>query len=158
MKKIKRYMSVWWKLTLGTSQIAFQSRFGTILLLLGKILRYVFFFLFLLLLINRTKLIAGYSFWQIVLFYATFNLIDTLPQFFFRNVYRFRQQILNGYFDNLLRKPLPSLFHPLFGWSDILDLLLVLLSIGFIYFVGLHSGHLTFLHVATYVLLLANGF
>src|SRR5579863_9965406 len=122
MKKLKRYITVWWKLTLGTSQIAFQSRFGAILFLLGKLLRYVFFLLFLVLLIGRTKTVVGYTFWQICLFYATFNLLDTLPQFFFRNVYRFRQQILNGYFDNLLLKPLPSLFQPLFGGSDVLDL------------------------------------
>src|SRR5258708_18856254 len=158
MKNSKRYIRIWWKLTLGTSQIAFQSRFGALLFLLGKLLRYVFFFLFLILLINRTKFIAGYTFWQIVLFYATFNLLDTLPQFFFRNVYRFRQQILNGYFDNLLLKPLPSLFHPLFGGSDILDLLIVFLSIGFIWYAGANSGHITFLHVVLYILLVANGF
>lgn len=158
MQNISRYITIWWKLTLGTSQIAFQSRFGALLFLIGKLLRYIFFLLFLMLLVSRTKLIVGYSFWQIVLFYATFNLLDTLPQFFFRNVYRFRQQILNGYFDNLLLKPLPSLFHPLFGGSDILDLLIVLLSVGFIYFAGMHIENVTFLNVLLYIFLVANGF
>lgn len=158
MKMLKRYIVIWWKLTLGTSQIAFQSRFGALLFLFGKLLRYVFFLLFLILLVNKTKVIAGYTFWQIVLFYATFNFLDTLPQFLFRNVYRFRQQILNGYFDNLLLKPLPSLFHPLFGGSDMWDLFVFFLSIGFIIFAGLHSGHVTLWHVIIYVLLLLNGF
>jgi len=158
MKNIKRYITIWWKLTLGTSQIAFQSRFGALLFLLGKLLRYVFFLFFLVVLVNKTKYIAGYSFWEIVLFYATFNLLDTLPQFFFRNVYRFRQQILNGYFDNLLLKPLPSLFHPLFGGSDILDLFIVALSIGFIYYAGLHIQNITPLGILTYILLVLNGF
>ena len=155
---MKRYITVWWILTLGTSQIAFQSRFGALLFLLGKLLRYVLFLLFLVLLINRTKVIVGYTFWQIVLFYATFNLLDTLPQFFFRNVYRFRQQILNGYFDNLLLKPLPSLFQPLFGGSDILDLLIVILSIGFIYVSALHNNHITQFGIFLYIVLLLNGF
>jgi ABC-2 type transport system permease protein len=158
MKKFMRYIKIWWILTLGTSQIAFQSRFGASLFLLGKLLRYVFFFFFLIILVNKTKFIAGYSFWEIVLFYATFNLLDTLPQFFFRNVYRFRQQILNGYFDNLLLKPLPSLFHPLFGGSDILDLLIIALSLGFIYFAGMHIQNITPLHIFTYILLVINGF
>jgi ABC-2 type transport system permease protein len=158
MRSIKRYIRIWWKLTLGTSQIAFQSRFGALLFLLGKLLRYVFFLLFLILLANRTKVIAGYTFWEIVLFYATFNFLDTLPQFFFRNVYRFRQQILNGYFDNLLLKPLPSLFHPLFGGSDILDLLIVVLSVGFIYFAGMHIQNVTPLNTLVYILLVLNGF
>src|SRR6266404_411080 len=158
MRNIKRYITIWWKLTLGTTQIAFQSRFGALLFLFGKLLRYVFFLLFFIFLINRTKIIAGYTFWQIVLFYATFNLLDTLPQFFFRNVYRFRQQIINRYFDNLLLKPLPSLFHPLFGGRDILDLFIVFLSIGFIYYAGLHSGNVTSVNVITYIVLVINGF
>lgn len=158
MNTFVTYATIWWHLTLGTSQIAFQSRFGAILFLLGKLLRYIFFLFFLILLVSRTKMIAGYTFWQIVLFYATFNLLDTLPQFFFRNVYRFRQQILNGYFDNLLLKPLPSLFHPLFGGSDILDLLIVVLSIGFICFAGLHIEHVTPFAIFVYILLVINGF
>jgi ABC-2 type transport system permease protein len=155
---IVRYSIIWWKFTLGTSQIAFQSRFGAILFLLGKLLRYVFFLLFLMLLLSRTKVIVGYPLWQLMLFYATFNLLDTLPQFFFRNVYRFRQQILNGYFDNMLLKPLPSLFQPLFGGSDILDLFMLFLAAGFIMYAGIQSGHATPLHVFLYLLLICNSF
>src|SRR5438874_1581239 len=47
MRNIGRYITIWWRLTLGTSQIAFQSRFGALLFFLGKLLRYVFFLLFL---------------------------------------------------------------------------------------------------------------
>jgi len=94
------------------------------------------------------------------LFYFMRRLIYWIPcrNSFFRNVYRFRQQILNGYFDNLLLKPLPSLFHPLFGGSDVLDLLIVILSVVFIYYAGLHINNVTPLHVLTYILLVLNGF
>ena len=152
------YSRVWWVLLLGTSQIAFQSRFGAVLFLLGKLLRYVFFLLFIILLVGKTKAIAGYGFWQVILFYATFNLLDAVPQFLFRNVYRFRQQILNGYFDFLLLKPLPSLFHPLLGGSDILDLLLIVLSIGLVVVAGAHLDSITVSHVFFYMLLILNGF
>ncbi len=155
---IKRYIKLWWRFTLGTSQIALQSRFGASLFLLGKILRFVFFLGFLIVLVGKTKAIAGYSIWQIVFFYATFNFLDTMPQFFFRNVYRFRQQVMNGYFDNLLTKPLPALFHPLFGGSDMLDLIILVISIFFIVFSGMRIEHVTILDVFAYLLLLVNSF
>ncbi len=145
-------------LTLATSQISFQSRFGAVLFLIGKILRFSFFLFFLVVLVTKTKAIAGYTLWEIVFFYATFNLLDALPQFFFRNVYRFRQQVLNGYFDNLLIKPLPSLFHPLFGGSDVLDLFILIASIFFIVFAGIRIGNITFFNTMAYLILLTNGF
>jgi ABC-2 type transport system permease protein len=113
--------------------------------------------LFLIILVNKTKTIAGYTFWEILFFYATFNFLDIVPQFFFRNVMRFRQQVINGYFDNLLSKPLPALFHPLFGGSDVLDLVIVIASVGLIIFAGNHLDGVTIQNVALYILLLANG-
>ena len=145
-------------LTAATSQITFQSRFGAVLFLLGKIFRFAFFFFFLVALITKTKTIAGYSFWQIVFFYATFNLLDTLPQFFFRNVYRFRQYVVTGYFDNLLMKPLPALFYPLFGGSDMLDIIILFASVGMIIFSAVHLPVITVGQSLIYFLLLANGF
>ncbi|HEX8931984.1 MAG TPA: ABC-2 family transporter protein [Patescibacteria group bacterium] len=155
---IKHYLKLWWQLTVATSQIAFQSRFGAILFLFGKIVRFVFFYIFLLVLVSKTKTIAGYSFWQIVFFYATFNLLDTLPQFFFRNVYRFREQVINGYYDNVLIKPLPALFHPLFGGSDLLDIVILIASLLIIIFSGVHLSGITLDRVLVYLLLLSNGF
>src|SRR5258708_39086760 len=102
---IMRYLKLWWILTLSTSQIAYQSRFGASLFLFGKIFRFIFFFFFLVVLVGKTKAIVGYSLWQIIFFYSTFNFLEALPQFLFRNVYRFRQQVVTGYFDNLLIKP-----------------------------------------------------
>ncbi|HSW48438.1 MAG TPA: ABC-2 family transporter protein [Candidatus Saccharimonadales bacterium] len=155
---IKSYIKIWWKLTLATTQISLQSRFGTFIFLIGKIMRFSFFLFFLIVLVTKTKAIAGYSIWEIVLFYATFNLLDSLPQFFFRNVYRFREQVLNGYFDNLLLKPLPSLFHPLFGGSDALDLIILFASIFFIFYAGLHIKNISAINIFSYILLVSNGF
>lgn len=154
---LRHYTNIWWKLTLATTQLAFQSRFGAILFLIGKVVRFFFFLAFIFILVGKTKEIAGYSLWEIIFFYATFNFIDTVPQFFFRNVYRFRAQIINGYFDNILTKPLPSLFHPLFGGSDMLDLVILFASVFFIFFAGFHIEHVTSLSIFFYMLLLANG-
>lgn len=158
MKKLHRYFIIWWKLTLATAQISFQSRFGAVLFLLGKVLRYFFFLFFLVILTSKAKIIVGYTFWQIILFYATFNFLDALPQFLFRNVYRFRQQILNGAFDNLLIKPLPALFNPLFGGSDAMDIPILIASILFIIIATTHLGTNSLSRVLIYVLLMVNGF
>jgi len=127
--KIKKYLKVWFLLTINVSQIAFLSRFGAILFIFGKILRFSFFLIFLILLQAKTQSIAGYSLWQIIFFFATFNLVDTIPQFFWREVYRFRSYVISGNFDYFLTKPFSPLFRSLFGGSDILDIPMLFLSI-----------------------------
>lgn len=156
-RSIKQYLAIWWKFTLGTSQIAFESRFGAVVFLLGKLLRFFFFLFFLFLLTSRTKAIAGYSVWEVLFFYATFNFLDAFPQFILRNVYRFRQQLVNGYYDFVLLKPLPSLFHPLFGGSDIFDLVVLSISIFFMLYAGTHLQHVTVFHIIGYLSLLINA-
>ncbi len=154
---LKRYIKIWWILTLATTQLSFQSRFGAILFLLGKLLRFFFFIFFIFVLVDKTKEIAGYSLWQVIFFLATFNFLDSLPQFFFRNVYRFRNQIVTGYFDNLLTKPLPALFHPLFGGSDLLDIVIIISSVFFIIFSGMQLEITGFGPIFLYIVLLCNG-
>lgn len=153
-----RYLKVWLHLTGITTQIAFQSRFGAVVFLIGKILRFLFFLLFLYIILSKTKAIVGFSFWQIVFFYATFNLIDTLPQFFMREVYRFRSYVVSGHFDFILTKPISPLFRSLFGGSDILDLSILILSLLFIIFAAINLGGLTVVGMLTYILLVGNAF
>jgi len=118
---MRKYLRVWFLLSIATFQSFFVSRFGAGLFLLGKMIRFLFFGLFLILLLSRTKVLAGYNIWQIILFYLTFNLIDSATQMLFRKVYRFREQIVKGGFDLTLVKPVNSLFNSLLGWTDILD-------------------------------------
>lgn len=158
MKKIKKYLKVWWLMTKVSSEIAFTSRFGAIVFIIGKILRFSLFLFFLMLLSFKTRTIAGYSLWQMIFFFATFNLIDSLPQFFLREVYRFRSYIVTGYFDYILTKPMSSLFRSLFGGSDILDLAVLIISIFFIYFSVEKIGIVNPLGIALYVLLIFNSF
>lgn len=157
VNRIKQYISIWWRFTIGTTQIAFASRLGATIFIIGKLLRFLFLFLFIFLLFSRTSSIAGYSLTQMIFFFLTFNIIDTIPQFLWRDVYRFRGQIVNGYFDYTLLKPISPLFKSLFGGSDIFDLfILVLLSI-FLYF-GFHIiGKVSVQNIAIYLLLLFNA-
>ncbi len=158
MKEITRYAKIWWILTIGTTQIAFASRFGAAIFMIGKLLRFAFFLLFLVVLISKTHSLASYSFWQVIFFYATFNLVDTLPQFFLRDVYRFRYQVVSGYFDYILTKPFSPLFKALFGGCDVLDFSMLLVSAGFIGIAGSHIGVVTIGNAALYILLIVNAF
>src|SRR3989344_7531013 len=102
---ISKYIRLWISLTSKTTQVAFASRSGVIFFTTGKVLRFIFFLLFILLLLSKTKSLAGYSSWQVILFYVVFNIVDTITQFFLREVYRFRSYIVTGSFDYLLLKP-----------------------------------------------------
>src|SRR3989344_4493440 len=118
---MSKYFKVWWLMTSQSIQLFFVSRLGAVLFLSGKILRFILFCAFLLLLFSKTKVLAGYNLNQVLLFYFTFSFIDSATQMLFREVYRFRQYIITGNFDMILLKPVNALFRSLFGWTDILD-------------------------------------
>ena len=155
---VGKYLKIWWTMTRIASQIAFVSRFGAIIFILGKILRFAFFLLFLLLLISKTKVIVGYEIWQVILFFATFNLIDTVVQFFLREVYRFRSYVVSGDFDYFLIKPISPLFRSLFGGSDVLDISMLLISVGFVIMSIFKIGDISLSGVLVYLLLILNAF
>lgn len=134
-----------------------MSRFGAILFVFGKMIRFAFFLFFLLVIASRTHAIAGYTLWQVILFYITFNIIDSLAQFFLREVYRFRSYVLTGDFDYFLTKPMPVLFRLLFGGSDILDVPILVISFFFIYVSLSHLSYVTPFNVLIYTVLLING-
>ena len=140
-----------------TTQIAFISRFGAFLFIFGKFLRFFLFLGFILLVATKTSALSGYSLWQIILFYATFNLIDTSVQFFFREVYRFRSYVVSGDFDYFLTKPISPLFRALFGGSDILDLPMFVASIILTIISINNLGGLTFAGLALYFILIGCG-
>lgn len=140
------------------SQISFSSRFTGILFIISKILRFIFFLLFLVLLSSKTKLIVGYSLWQIIFFFLTFNLIDSIAQFFLREVYRFSWRINSGNFDYTLTKPFSPLFRSLFGGGDVLDLPTIFILIIFMIFALSKIGPLTIFGIVIYALLVLNAF
>lgn len=139
------------------AQIAFASRLGVILFTIGKLLRFAFFLIFLLLIGSRTQEIGGYTLWEIIFFFATFNLIDLVPQMIFRSVYSFRNLIVSGDFDLFFIQPISSLFRALFGSSDILDFPMLILTIGFLLYSGAQLPFFSITGVILYLLLLINA-
>src|SRR3989337_3951489 len=152
-----KYFKVWWLMTSSSVQSFFVSRIGAALFLAGKIIRFLFFFSFLLLLFTKTEALAGYSFYEVLLFYFTFNLIDSATQMLFREVYRFRYYIVTGNFDMLLVKPVNPLFRSLFGWTDILDLITLGPFILMIIFVLTKIPAISFGHLFVYFALIINS-
>lgn len=158
MKQILfKYFKIWWIMSARSAQIALSSRFGAGIFLIGKLLRFAFFFFFLVIIISKTNSIAGYSFWQVIFFFTTFNLVDTVAQLFMREVYRFRFYVVSGEFDYFLSKPLSPLFRTLLGGSDILDLPIMFLSIVFVILAAVRMEAVSFAGVLLYVVLLLNA-
>lgn len=122
----------------------------------AKIIRYGLFLLFLYFLVNNISQVGGYSTTQMLIFYLTFNLIDTTAQTLFREIYRFRPQLISGGFDFTLAKPINPLVRSLLGGPDFIDagilviLIIVLVSI-------LLRGQYPAFQILFYLMLIANS-
>lgn len=152
-----KYFKVFLLLSIASFQTFLVSRVGAVLFLTGKILRFIFFLSFLVLLVSKTQVLAGYDLSQVLLFYLTFNFIDAATQMLFREVYRFRQQVVTGNFDLVLVKPVNCLFRALFGGTDLLDLITLFPFAIFICIVISKISQITFIGVLFYVLLVLNA-
>jgi len=157
VKKLKKYFKIWWMMSRNSFTVVIGQKLALSVFLIGKIFRFVFFFGFLYFLLLGNSTLAGYTSNQIIFFFLTFNLIDVITQFLFREVYNFRPMIINGDFDLVLVKPISALFRVLMGGADIVDLI----TIPPLIFLTIYFGallHPSFLSTLYYVLLLANGF
>lgn len=158
MKELQRYFSLWLKLTNQSFMRELLDRWNAGLFLVGKVLRFVFFTIFLLALFAKTPDIGGYSRYQMVFFFLTFNLLDTTAQLFYREVYRFRPMVVSGDFDLVLTKPMSALFRALAGGADPLDFYMLFLYIALLIYVTVQMGVVSVLHVLIYLALLVNAF
>ena len=154
---MKRYFKLWWMFTKNTTSLALQSRFGSLFFLIGKFIRFFMLFYFLYILVSATNNLAGFNLYEIIFFYATFNLIDIIPQLLLRETYRFRYYVIQGFLDYILTKPVSPLFRALFGGSDILDLPLLFLSLGFLIYAGSQIGPFDLTGVILYIALVTNA-
>ena len=154
MKEFK----IWWKYSLNSFQIILVNRGAFVLLMTGKIIRIGMFLVFLNFLLSGTNGIAGYNRGQIIFLYLSFNLIDTLAQLLYREVFRFRQMVVSGNFDFYLVKPVDARIRAMMGGADLMDLImLILITIVTVWFAignNLVSGPLVWFG---YVLMIANG-
>lgn len=157
MNLLKRYVRIWWMLTMSSFMISLLSRFNAGVFFVGKLLRFLFFLIFLLTIFTRTQSLAGYSVNQMIFFYLSFNVIDTVTQLLYREVYRFRPLIVSGDFDFSLVKPMSALFRVLVGGADILDLAMLPFYIFAVIYMAGRLGYVSGINIVFYVLLLVNG-
>ncbi len=153
---ITKYFLVWWIASLAMVQTAFSNRLGVILFTAAKVLRFAVFFFFLFFISEKTKVLAGYNTNQVLFFFATFNIVDLVAQMLFREVYRFRPQIVTGNFDLVLSRPVNPLFRSLLGGCDVLDFLTLPTLLILTAILGVKLGPSGF-DVFSYVLLLINA-
>src|SRR3989304_8396864 len=156
MKSLGRYFKVWWMMSKNAFIQVLINKFGASVFLIGKILRFAFFIAFLVFLLRGTQNLAGYNLNQTMFFFLTFNLVDVVSQFLFREVYRFRPLIVSGGFDLVLAKPISPLFRSLMGGADILDLFTIPPLVALVYIVGSSLGPAP-LEILYYLLLLVSG-
>lgn len=142
--KITSYLKVWRLTATNALQVAFVNRGTNLFFLLGKSFRFLISLLFLLLIKQTVTTVAGYSSDEMVVFFLTYQLIDSCSQSLFRNVYSFGNQVRSGDLDFLLIKPLNPLFRILTDKPDINDLLfLAPTTIGSLYILSTLSITIT---------------
>lgn len=153
-----KYLRLWWFFTINTFQMQSNIRWAFVLFVFAKFLRFGAFILFLVILLQSTKSLAGYNLNQVILFFLSFNLLDIVSQFLFREVYRFRAVIISGSFDYYLAKPINPLFRSLFSGADLLDFVtLIPLLYAIIYYINqLHLFNT--MNLLFYFLMFSIGF
>ncbi len=137
--------------------ISVQHRVGAVLFIVGKLIRFALFGLFVTVLLTQTEVLAGYTVTQTLLFFVTYHLIDGIAQLLFREVYRFRPLVLTGDLDLVLVKPMHPFLRILIGGIDILDLVPLVIYSGLIGSLITLSGGVDGIHLLSYLILIVNG-
>lgn len=156
--RFKKYFLVWLRFAINGFQSQALNRFALIVFLLGKILRFGVFTFFIVVLVNKTKSLAGYNLDQTIFFFLSFNLIDILTQLLFREVYRFRQAVVDGTFDFYLIRPINALYRSLLGGPDLIDFITLIPLVGAIIFFMNRLSINDLFSIFLYIVLISCGF
>ncbi len=156
---MKKYWRVWKKLVENSVAIYAGTLVDSISFFIGKAVRFGFLYLMVVSLFHFSSSFAGYTRYEALLFFVTFNLVDISSQALFRGIYLFVRDVTTGNFDFSLVKPLNPLFYVLFRRTDILDIAFLVPLIGIFWWViqklpePVHAGD-----VCAYIALFAVGF
>lgn len=154
---MKRYLKAWLLMTTSAIQTSFATRWGALIFILGKVVRFAFFFFLLIVVTEKTQALAGYNLNQVIFFFLTFNLVDILAQALFREAYRFRGLVISGDLDLVLAKPVHPLLRVLLGGADILDMITLVPLLFLIVYYAFQITPLSFVSVFAYILLVVNA-
>lgn len=156
LKRFRYYIRIWLMMSKNSFLVYLANKKLVALFFLGKILRFGFFTAFLFFLVSGAESLAGYDTTRTILFFLTFNVVDILGQFLYREVYRFRPLVVSGDLDLILVKPMNALFRVLMGGADVIDLVTIPPLLLAVYFVGRVLEPTSF-QVALYILLIINA-
>ncbi len=136
-----KYWKIWKQLTTLAFSSTASNRIDAGSYLIGKIIRFGFFWLLIVSIFLHTPLFAGYDKNEILLFFLTFNVVDVGAQALLRGIYLMRDDVRKGNFDYLLTKPVNTLFHTLSRLTDVLDALFLLPIAGLLVYVLIQLSH-----------------
>ncbi len=125
--------------------------------LFSKIVRYGMFIAFLYFLFSGVSSVRGYSREQMLMFYLVFNIIDTIGQLMFREVYRFRPLIVSGGFDAVLTKPFSPIIRSLFGGPDFIDLGMLIIIVSVTIYVARTFIHPSLAQILIFLAMIFNS-
>jgi ABC-2 type transport system permease protein len=159
LKRLGIYWQIWKTIAKYTFAETFLNRWMNILFFAGKFIRFGMLLAFLLVIQSNINGFAGYTSNQIVVFFLTYQVIDTITQVLYRGVYIFSSQVKSGELDFYLMKPVNTLFRILTGKPDIIDAIFfapqMILSIWLIIHL---TSSITVASFLAYLLLILNGF
>ncbi len=157
MHSLRRSLRIFILFSRFSWKMIFQARFGIVFFMIGKVFRFIFFFFLIYLVFSKIKHIAGYSLNQAVIFYLTFNIIDTTSQIFFREVYRFRPLVTSGNLDLILLKPFHPFLRVLLGGVDFLDVFMLIPYLILTLYFAMQNSHFFSSGFVLFILLLVNA-
>lgn len=158
-KRLKVYWVVWVTIAQYALAETFLNRWTNLLFLVGKCLRFGMLLFFLYFIKNSVQSFAGYTPEQIVVFFLTYQFLDTLGQVFYRGVYEFSWKVRSGELDFYLAKPMAPLFRILTGKPDFIDVIFFIpTTLLSIYIIRDFFWAASPVALFSYVLLLVNGF
>lgn len=153
---MKHNFQIFWLFARNSMRTMTQGRVGIAIFTLGKVIRFAFLFFLLYFIFSKTRILKGYTLQQAALFYMVFNLVDTISQILFREVYRFRSLVVSGSLDTILLKPYHPFLRILLGGVDVLDIILLIPYILITLFIASGSSPIG-INILSFFLLFINA-
>lgn len=153
----RKHLRIWTRTASMAMLAQLTYRLGSFGFLLGKMIRLIFFFAFVVAVFNHVESVAGYNLVETALFFLTFNVVDMVAQIFFRGVYGARRTVTEGDFDFYLVQPCSPLFRMVCSTVDFLDIVTLVPVLVMVGMVFARLPPLGWTRYAAYAALTANG-
>lgn len=156
--ELERYLRIWRRAVAMHFGTIVASRSDFVFFFVGKMVRMGFFLVFFLSIFGVAPTVAGYSEGEVLLFFATMNLIDVLIQIsWYRGFFLLPRMVTSGDFDFMLTKPVSPLFMIAFHIFDFLDLTTLPVALVLLWYAFSLLPPLGALQWVWYALFLANA-